>query len=80
MMVTEVDTVTAPVVTVKVALLSPTGTVTLVGTVAAAMSLLSITVVVVPEDELSVTVPIEDSPPTTVLGFNVSEETLCPNS
>jgi len=62
--------------TVKVALVDPAGTVTLEGTVAAAvLSLVRLTVK--PPDgaaELRVTVPVAGSGPTTSVGLMVSEE------
>jgi hypothetical protein len=72
--VTEIDAVTAVVVTVKVAVVVPAGTVTLAGTVAAA--LLSDNVTTVPAEgagPLSVTVPVEEVPPVTLDGLRVSE-------
>jgi hypothetical protein len=76
--VAEVETRTGDVFTVKVALLLPAGTVTLAGTLAAPLLLESITwAPPVGARPLSVTVPVEVcTPPTTVLGFNVSEETI----
>ena len=77
-MVTEVDVVTAVVVTVKVALELPAGTVTLDGTVAAPLLLESISCAPpAGAGPLSVTVPVDDcAPPVTVEGFNASEETV----
>ena len=74
----EVDTRTIDVFTVKVALLLPPGTVTLAGTLAAPLLLERVTCAPpVGAGPLSVTVPIEDcTPPTTLVGFNVSEETV----
>ena len=76
--VAEVDTRTVDVFTVKVALLLPAGTVTLAGTLAAPLLLESITwAPPAGARPLRVTVPVEVcTPPTTVLGFNVSEETI----
>src|SRR5216110_3131364 len=76
--VAEVDTRTIDVFTVKVALLLPPGTVTLAGTLAAPLLLERVTCAPpVGAGPLSVTVPVEDcTPPTTLVGFNVSEETV----
>ncbi len=69
---------TIDVFTVKVALLLPAGTVTLEGTLAAPLLLESITCAPpAGAGPLNVTVPVEDCrPPTTLVGFNVSEETV----
>jgi hypothetical protein len=77
-MVTGVEAVTALVVTVKFALLAPAATVTLAGTLAAALSLESITCAPpVGAGPLSVTVPVEDCvPPITLVGFSVREESV----
>lgn len=74
----EVDTRTIDVFTVKVALLLPPGTVTLAGTLAAPLLLERVTCAPpAGAGPLSVTVPVEDcTPPTTLVGFNVSEETV----
>src|SRR5437667_94566 len=76
-MVTGVDAATALVLIVKVAVVLAAGTVTVEGTLAAALLLdyapslpdaLAIS--------LSVTVPVDDCvPPVTLVGFNLSEET-----
>src|SRR5262249_29303499 len=75
-MVTDVDAVTVLVVTVNVALLLPAGTVTLggTGTVAAAVLLLASVTAAPPAGAapLNVTVPTEDEPAITLVGFNVS--------
>lgn len=64
------------VFTVKVALVAPAGTNTLEGTLAAPLLLESRTVAPpAGAGALSVTVPVEDCrPPTTLVGFSVSEE------
>lgn len=69
-MVTAVDALTCVVVTVNVALGEPSGTVTLAGTLAAALLLDSATVNP-PAGATAVrpTIPCEDEPPTTVVGF-----------
>jgi hypothetical protein len=75
-MVTAVDAVTALALTVKVALVAPAGTVTLEGTVAAAVLLLE-SVTSAPPDgagPLNITVPVEEFPPVTLVGFSASEE------
>jgi hypothetical protein len=75
--VAAVDALTALVLTVKLALLAPAATVTLAGTLAAAVLLLE-SVTTAPPDgaaPLSVTVPVELCvPPTTLVGFSVKEE------
>ena len=73
-----VEVVTAPVLAVKVALLAPAATLTLAGTLAAALSLESITCAPpVGAGPLSVAVPVEDcAPPVTVVGFSVTEESV----
>jgi hypothetical protein len=76
--VAEVDVVTELVVTVKVALLAPAAMLTLAGTVAAAVLLLE-RVTTAPEDgagALSVTVPWEVLPPTTLIGFSEREDSV----
>ena len=75
-MVAEVDAVTALVVTVNVTLVAPTGTVTLAGTVAAAVLSLDSVTCAPPAGAgpFSVTVPVELLPPVTVVGFTPSEE------
>lgn len=67
------------VVTAKVVLVDPAGTVTLDGTTAKLLLLLNPTVV--PPDgaaPLKVTVPLDVPPFAMVVGFNVSDETLSP--
>jgi len=74
-MVAEVDAATALVVTVNVTLVAPTGTVTLAGTVAAVLSLDSVTCAPpAGAGPSSVTVPVELLPPVTVVGLSASEE------
>jgi hypothetical protein len=76
-MVTAVDAVTALVLTVNVALVAPATTVTLEGTVAAAVLLLESATCAPPAGAapLNVTVPVEDCvPPITLVGFSVSDE------
>src|SRR5205809_7840450 len=76
-MVTGVDAATAVVLIVKVAVVLAAGTVTLEGTLAAALLLESATCAPpAGAGPLSVTVPVDDClPPVTLVGFNVSEET-----
>ena len=78
-MVTPVGKRTTDVLTVNEALVAPAGTVTLEGTRAAEVLLLESATCAPPAGAcpLRVTVPVEDSrPPTTLLGFSVSEETV----
>ena len=67
------------VVTVNVAEVEPEGTVTLPGTLADELLLFKVTTEP-PEGaaELRVTVPVELFPPTTLVGFNLTEETVGP--
>jgi hypothetical protein len=76
--VAEVETRTMDVLTVKVALVAPAGTITLDGTLAAPLLLESKTCAPpAGAGALSVTVPVEDCvPPTTLVGFKVSEATV----
>jgi hypothetical protein len=71
-----VEAVTLLVLTVNVALLAPAKTVTLAGTLAAPLSLVSSTCAPpVSAGPLNVTVPVEDcAPPVTLVGFNVRED------
>jgi hypothetical protein len=71
--------VTDVVVTGKFADVEPPGTVTVLGTLALELLLLKLTTL--PPDgaaELNVTVPVELFPPTTLVGFNVTEEIVGP--
>src|SRR6267378_6101373 len=75
-MVTGVDAATALVFTVKAALVAPTGTVRLEGTLAAALLLESATCAPpAGAGPLIVTLPVEDcAPPITLVGLRISEE------
>jgi hypothetical protein len=77
-MLAEVVTRTMDVFTGKVALVAPAGTVTLERTLAAALLLESRTCAPpAGAGPLNVTVPVEDCvPPTTLVGFSSSEETV----
>jgi hypothetical protein len=74
----DVEMTTTAVFTVKVALVAPAGTSTLEGTLAAPL-LLERAICAPPAGAgpLNVTVPVEDPrPPTTLVGFNVNDETV----
>jgi hypothetical protein len=75
-MVTVVDVATALVLTVNVAVVAPPATVTLDGTVAAVVLLLESVTCAPPAGAapLNVTVPVEEFPPGTLVGFRESEE------
>src|SRR5689334_469790 len=75
-MVAEVDALTALVLTVNVALVAPAATVTLEGTLATVVSLLESATCAPPAGAapLNVTVPVEEFPPVTLVGFSESEE------
>ena len=74
-MVTVVDVLTALVLTGKVALVAPAGTVTLDGTLAAPLLLESVPCTPpAGATALSVAVPVEEFPPVTLVGFSESEE------
>jgi hypothetical protein len=74
--VTAVDAEAALVVTVNAALVAPAATVTLAGTRASVVLLLESATCAPPAGAgpLSVTVPIEEFPPTTLTGFTASVE------
>ncbi len=75
-MLTVVDAATALVLTVNVVLVAPAATVTLDGTLAAVVLLLE-SVTTAPPDgaaPLKVTVPVEEFPPVTLVGFSESDE------
>ena len=74
-MVTVVDEATALVLTTNVALVAPAAIVTLGGMLAAPLLLESATCAPpVGAAPLSVTVPVEEFPPATLVGFSESEE------
>ena len=70
-----VDAATGLVLTVKVAVVAPAGTATLEGTLAAPLLLASTTCAPpAGAGPLNVTVPVEEFPPVTVVGFSDSDE------
>jgi len=75
-METVVDAATALVLTVKDALVAPAATVTLERTLATVVSLLESVTCASPvgAGPLSVTVPVEEFPPVTLVGLSVKEE------
>src|SRR6266436_7961695 len=77
-MLTVVDAATALVLTVNVALVTPAATVTLDGTLAAVVLLLERVTTAPPDGAapLSVTVPVEEFPPVTLVGLTESEESV----
>jgi hypothetical protein len=76
-MAPEVDALTGTVVTVKVAVVAPAGTVTVAGTDAAALALDSLTTVPAGGAAMEmVTVPVEDGPPTTLVGLSLRDEAV----
>ena len=76
-MVAETVLATAVVVTVKVAVVAPAATVTLAATVAAALLLDKLTVSPPVGAALpKVTVPVDEVPPVTEVGFSVTDETV----
>jgi len=76
--VTDAEAVTLVVLTVNVALLAPAATVTLAGTVAAAVLSLESDTAAPPmgAGPLSVTVPVEGDPPVTLIGFSATDESV----
>ena len=73
-----VDAATALVLTVNVALVAPAAIVTLDGVLAAVVLLLE-SVTTAPLEgaaPLNVTVPVEEFPPVTLVGFSVSEDSV----
>ena len=76
-MVTGVDVATALVLRLKLALVPPGETVTLAGTTAAGLLLESVTCAPpAGAGAFSVTVPVEELPPVTLVGLTVSDETI----
>src|SRR2546426_2953380 len=76
-MLTAVDIATALVVTLKPALVPPGATVTLAGTTAAGLLLESVTCAPpAGAGAFSVTVPVEELPPVTLVGLTASDETI----
>src|SRR2546426_509075 len=76
-MTTVVVDVTCAVLTVNVVRVCPAGTTTLFGTAAKTELLLASVTTALPVGaaDCRVTVPVEEMPPVTVLGLNVTEET-----
>src|SRR2546428_8173476 len=77
-MVTGVDGPTGLVLTVKVAVVAPLGTVTPAGTVATLVLLLEseTSAPLLGAGALSVTVPVEELPPVTLVGLRLSEASV----
>ena len=73
-MLATVDEVTDFVPILKLALVAPCGTVTDGGTVADALSLERVTTRLAGAAAVSVTVPVDEFPPTTLVGFKESED------
>ena len=77
--VAEIDAVTVLVVTVKLALVAPAGTVTLAGTVTALeLSESATTAPPLGAAEAKVTVPVEELPPVTVVGLSARDDRVAP--
>ena len=75
MIVDSVAVVTVAVVTVNVAVVAPAATVTVAGSIAAPVLLDSITLAPpAGATLLSVTVPVDEVPPITLVGLSVSED------
>jgi hypothetical protein len=79
-MIDDVDDATLWVVTVKVRLVVPVAIVTLAGTIAAAVLLLESATTLPPDGAAadSVTVPVDDVPPVTVVGLSDSDDSVGP--
>ena len=77
-MIAEVEVITEVVATVKVVLVAPAATVTLAGTLAAAVLLLVSVTTAPPAGAaaLKVAVPVEKLPPTTLVGFTDTADKL----
>jgi hypothetical protein len=75
-MVTAADAVTPLVLTVNVALVAPAATATVAGTLATVVLLVESATCAPPAGAgpLSVTVPVDEFPPATLVGFSVSDE------
>jgi len=76
LIVDEVEAVTALVLTANVAVVAPAGTVTLAGTVAAAVLLLDSDTKAppLPAAALKATVPVDELPPATLVGLTDTDE------
>ena len=73
MIVAEAVALTAEVVTWKVAVDCPAATVTVAGTVAAALLLTRVTEAAAADTPVRVTVPVDAVPPATVVGFKATD-------
>ena len=73
---TVVEAAAAPVLMVNIAVVAPAATVTLDGTLAAVVLLLESATIAPPAGAapLNVTVPVEEFPPVTLVGFTETEE------